>query len=207
MSQPQNSLHHTFGASQSQGSARILQGAEAPDDAPHGGAVNVMDPGKVKDDSRLALANQQLDFLVDPLAVSATGDPIGHLQHHDARPDLFLFEIHGITVPRVLPAKKRGTYSLRLLSLVRKLSDQSHAATQGFSNRITPAARKNRRGRLIHFLVRLGEETQVLARGWSGKFLDGNPEVDFTSRLTLLNGEEVKLGQFFGTLNLSKFPF
>jgi len=98
MSQFQNSMHHAFYAGQSQSSTGILQTAKAPDDAPHGGAINVMNPGKVEDDTRLALTNQQFDLLVDALAVSATRDPVGHLQHHNTGPDLFLFEIHPITL-------------------------------------------------------------------------------------------------------------
>ena len=46
----------------------------------------------------------------------------------------------------------------------------------------------------------------MLARGRSRKFLYGNPEVNVTSRLVLLHRKEVKLGQFFGTVDLSKLP-
>jgi hypothetical protein len=207
MSQPQNSLHHTFSAGKSQSSAGVLQGAKAPDDASHRGAIHVMDPGKVEDDARLILSNKQIDFLVDSLAVSAARNPISHLQHHDARPNLFLFEIHRITVLQDFPARKRGTCSLRFLSLVGKLPDQSRAAAQGFCNRIAPAARKNRRGRLIHLLVCLSKETQVLTRGRSGEFLYRNPEVHITFCLSLPQRKEVEFGQFLGTVNLSKFPF
>ena len=65
MSHLQHSFDHTFDAGQSQGTTGILQLAEAPDDGPHGGAVNKLHPGKVKDDAGLVLAN---DFLVHWLA-------------------------------------------------------------------------------------------------------------------------------------------
>src|ERR1700730_7858968 len=93
-----------------------------------------------------------------------------------------------------------------LLTFIRKLANQAHAIHQGIEDGVAPAAGHERRGPLIHGLVRFGEEAQPLAWRRCREFFDGDAEGNVAPGLALHDRKKVELGELLRRIFLGKLP-
>ena len=92
------------------------------------------------------------------------------------------------------------------LTFERKLSDQSHAVSERFQCRISPAGGDKGRGLLVHRLVGFGEEAQMLSLRRYCKFFYSNRERNVAAVLMLDHYEVMQLSQLLCGVSLCVLP-
>src|SRR5271154_2351377 len=93
-----------------------------------------------------------------------------------------------------------------LLSLVRKLPNQTDTIAESVEKTVAPTAGDKGSRFLIHSLVGFGEKTEPLAGRRSGEFFNGDVKDDITCGLVLHEREVVKLSQLLGGVLLNVRP-
>src|SRR5271154_1194429 len=94
----------------------------------------------------------------------------------------------------------------RELFFTGKLANQAHAIGERFQDGVAPAGGNEAGGALVHGLVGLREEAQMLAFGSDGVFLHGDAEEDVLAVLMLGHRKVMMLREFFGAVGLCILP-
>jgi hypothetical protein len=84
----QNALDHSMHSGKMQGSSGSFQAAEAFDDLPDHGAIDMVHAGQIEDYAIFILLDVAFDFAVKQGAVVAHGDSPRDFEQDDARLDL-----------------------------------------------------------------------------------------------------------------------
>src|SRR5437773_2159732 len=94
------------------------------------GAVELRQPGEIKNNARMAVTEQLIEGQLELLALDASLERTGELEDEDSRPEFFFYDLQR-PLPIKTPLVSRGVSGgLSFRTLVRKFPDHPNAGAE-----------------------------------------------------------------------------